>query len=102
MKMLMKDFALNHLTLELLDAPAMSWQKIAEQQVEQGNEGLKNLQNAVWELDAVIQKATRLRAYLWARSQGFDHVKGVKESNKLVRPIRKNLGFTIPKHDILF
>lgn len=58
------------------------------------------------ELDAVIQRAARIRGYVDMRygsgcgDQG--HVAGVKESNKLVNKIRKALGFTYPKADVRF
>jgi hypothetical protein len=100
MKMLMKELDLNELTVDLINAPALSWQEIIDKQLEQ-DAGIESLNAAVWELDALIQKATRLRGYVAARCNG-DHLAGVKESNKLVRPIRKALGFTVPRHDILF
>jgi len=63
------------------------------------------LHRAITGLDALIEKATRLRGYLDGRyghgcgDQG--HGSAVKESNRLVVKVRRALGFTFPERGAL-
>jgi len=67
----------------------------------------EGLVDAVRDLDARIQQMARLRGYLDTRfsypNDGpREHSKAVKESNRLVREVRRALGFAQPKADVSF
>ena len=49
-----------------------------------------------------IQRIARIVAYFGARRQGADHVAAVKAQNRLIRQIRKALGYTYPDDPLTF
>jgi len=82
-----------------LDEPMTHWSSVGELKPQAQHEVIRHL-------DAVIERAVRLRGYLDERygygcgDQG--HKAAVKTSNKLAKRIRKALGFTYPGQDINF
>ena len=85
----------------LLDAPLV---ELSELQHGFYNE---TRQEVVEYLDALIEKAARVRAYLDVQSEfhgttGSKHNKAVAKGNKLVATIRKMTGYSYPTRDIQF
>ena len=60
------------------------------------------VEDAVDELDAIAQWATRLATYLEHRVIGGGHEGAVKASNRAVTQVRKALGYSYPKQDLFF
>jgi hypothetical protein len=87
--------------LHWLELAPIGWQAQVDKLTSSQKQELSN-----W-LDSVIERSARLRAYVDARGAvgcgDGGHNDGVKEGNKLVRKIRKALGFTYPNgHDLSF
>lgn len=64
-------------------------------------------QEIIEELDAWIEKACRLRAYLDARVQmsgdnSKDHNRAVRRQNGLATKVRRLLGYSYPKSEVMF
>jgi hypothetical protein len=92
----------------------VDWQKAANRWISRGPgydefpplANRSTMGEAISELDAAIIHLTRLRGYLDGRyghgcgDQG--HADSVKSSNKLVAKVRKALGYTIAKADVIF
>lgn len=97
----------------LLGSAPVDWQKAADNWHSGPDfdsfpalENRSSMDDAIRELDGVIQHATRLRGYLDGRygsgcgDQGHDS--SVKMSNSLVSKIRCALGFTQARNNLLF
>jgi hypothetical protein len=78
-------------TIQALMAPMSEWEGLLDRMHAQQRGEVVN------SMDALIQKATRLRGYADQRA-GSDrgHAAGVVEANKLLAKVRKALGFTYP------
>jgi hypothetical protein len=57
----------------------------------------ETLREAVTGLDAIIEKAARLRGYVEAHEAGKAHEAAVARSNRLVTAVRRALGYAYPK-----
>jgi hypothetical protein len=59
----------------------------------------RQLRAVVQDLDALLERAARLRQYLDRRQLGQDHRLALRESNRLARVVRRDLGYHIT-HDL--
>lgn len=80
----------------LLNAPMVEWSELQH--------GLfrETEQEIIHHLDAVIERAARLRAYLDVRIIGGDHNRAVRRQNALATKIRRELGYSAPRQDVIF
>ena len=78
-------------TLALLVSAPNTWERRADEM------SARAMHDATRDLDALIEGAARLRAYLdWRERRTLDHAGAVKSSNKLANAVRKLLGYTYP------
>jgi hypothetical protein len=88
-------------TMRLLNTAMVNWREAA-------NLHSKDDLHAVsQQCDAIIEKATRLRAYVEGRGgrlnpNDLGHEQAVKLSNRLCEKVRRVLGYSYPKHDVTF
>lgn len=85
----------------LLDAPMVEWSDL------QHGYFPETKQEIVAHLDALIERASRLRAYLDARVQrtgdnSADHERAVRKQNGFAKKIRRLLGYSYPGQDVTF
>lgn len=81
----------------MMSAPMLEWQKMTD--------GASDLLRAEVEGEAHNNavRAARLGAYVGARGNGKTHAASVKHANKVVRALRKALGYSYPEAtDITF
>lgn len=80
---------------QFLNAPMVEWSDLQHGLFEETKAEM------VAELDGIIIKGARLRAYMERRRNGT-HLEAVKYSNDLAAKVRKALGYTQARHDITF
>lgn len=81
---------------QFLNAPMVEWSDMRHGLLDETKAEI------IAELDGILIKGARLRAYVERRRNAGTHQQAVKHQNNLATKIRRALGYTQAKHEVNF